>query len=71
MTNIVIAWYTVYIEAAIEKLTAEGYPVNEDDIALLWPTRFDNINVHGKIRFNIATELKRRGLRPFRESDRT
>ncbi len=69
VTNIVITWYTVYIEAAIKQLNAEGYPVNEDDVQYLWPTRFENLNVHGKYKFNIAEGLNRNGLRPLRKPD--
>ncbi len=69
VTNIVITWYTVYIEAVIKQLKAEGYPVKEGDVQYLWPTRFENLNVHGKYKFNIAEELKRSGLRPLRKPD--
>ena len=69
VTNIVITWYTVYIEAVVEQLKLEGYQVNESDLEFLWPTRFANLNVHGKYTFKIKEEQDRQGLRPLRNLD--
>ena len=69
VTNIVITWYTVYMEAVVEQLKSEGYAVNEKDMQFLWPTRFANLNVHGKYSFNINEEFNREGLRPLRKPD--
>jgi len=60
---------THYIAAAIAQFKAEGYMVNDEDSSYQLQTRFDEINVHGKISFNISEELKRKGLRPFRKHD--
>jgi len=66
VVNAVITWNTIYMAAAIDQLKAEGFPVQESDLQHLWPTRYEHINVHGKIRFNLEEELKRKGLRPLR-----
>lgn len=67
VVNAVITWNTVYMAAVIDQLKAEGFPVQESDLPHLWPTRHEHINVHGKVRFNIEEELKRKGLRPLRK----
>ncbi len=69
VTNIVITWYTVYIEAVVKQLKSEGYKVNDSDLEFLWPTRFANLNVHGKYSFRIKEEFDRKGLRPLRKLD--
>ena len=67
VTNAVILWNTVYMTAAIEQLKQEGYPVQESDLAHVWPTRYGHINVHGKYHFNIEEAQSRKGLRPLRQ----
>lgn len=39
VTNAVILWNTVYMAAAVEQLKEEGYPVQDSDLAQVWPTR--------------------------------
>ena len=31
----------------------EGYPLDEADLAHIWPTRYAHLNVYGKYRFNV------------------
>jgi len=69
VTDAVIIWNTVYMAAVIDQLKSEGYPVQESDLAHLWPTRYEHINVHGKYKFNIDEEFNRKGLRPLRKID--
>ena len=66
VTNAVILWNTVYMTAAIEQLKREGYPVDENDLAHVWPTRYAYVNVHGKYHFNVEEAQRRQGLRPSR-----
>jgi hypothetical protein len=47
--NMIILWNTLYINAALEQLTAEGYPVQPDDAARLSPLGFEHINLLGPI----------------------
>ena len=35
----VVLWTTVYLDAAVRKLKAQGYPVREEDLARLSPAR--------------------------------
>ena len=66
VTNAVIVWNTRYIQAIIDHLLAEGYNISEEDIAHIWPSRFEHINKYGKYYFNVDRELNRKQLRPLR-----
>jgi TnpA family transposase len=67
VTNAVIVWNTVYMAAVIEQLKQEGYPVQESDLAHVWPTRYAHINIYGKYHFNVEAGWRRQGLRPLRQ----
>ena len=67
VTNAVIIWNTVYMQAAIDQLKQEGEQIEENDIRHIWPTRYEHINVHGKYHFNVDENLSRKGLRPLRQ----
>ena len=60
VTNAVIVWNTVYMAEAVAQLKREGYPVNESDLAHIWPTRYAHINVYGRYHFNIEEARGRR-----------
>ena len=49
--NCVVLWNTVYIDAALNQLRAQGYPVRDEDVARLSPFMRSHINVHGKYSF--------------------
>ena len=68
VTNAVILWNTVYMAEAIAQLKREGYPVNESDLAHIWPTRYAHLNVYGRYHFNMEEARERKGLRPLRPS---
>jgi hypothetical protein len=71
VTNAVILWNTVYMAEAVAQLKREGYPVNESDLAHIWPTRYEYINVYGRYHFNMEEAQRREGLRPLRQSGGT
>jgi TnpA family transposase len=64
LTNAVIVWNTVYMQAALDAIQQEGYPVQEEDLAHLWPIRFAHIHRYGKYEFDL--EAARVGLRPLK-----
>jgi TnpA family transposase len=68
VTNAIVLWNTVYMAEAVEQLKREGYPVNESDLAHVWPTRYEHINVYGRYHFNLEEARRRKGLRPLRQS---
>ena len=66
VSNAVIVWNTVYMQAAIDELRRQGHTVNEDDFVHLSPVRFQHINRYGKFRFDVGDDLASSGLRPLR-----
>jgi TnpA family transposase len=66
VTNAVIIWNTVYMQAALDQLRGQGYPVHEEDLAHLSPARFEHINPYGKYYFPIDQARSRQGLRSLR-----
>jgi TnpA family transposase len=66
LTNAVIVWNTVYMQAALNAIRQEGYPVQEEDLAHLWPIRFAHIHRYGKYEFNVEAARTRVGLRPLK-----
>ncbi len=65
LTNAVVVWNTVYMQAAIEQLRREGIPVNDADVMHLSPARYEHINPYGKYSFEL--ELAPNQLRPLRQ----
>lgn len=66
LTNAVVVWNTVYLQAAIEQLRTEGFPINPDDLTHLSPARYEHINPYGKYSFELALEPHQ--LRPSRSA---
>jgi hypothetical protein len=64
------SWNTVYMAAVVEQLKQEGMPVQDSDLAHVWPTRYAHINMYGKYYFNVAELHSRTGLRPLRPPGR-
>ena len=69
-TNAVMLWNPVYMAAAVEQLKQEGYPVQERDLAHVWPTRYEPGNISGNFPFNVEEIWRRKGLRPLRQPGR-
>jgi len=65
ITNAITVWNTVYMQAAIEHLKAQGHEITEEALSHLSPARFEHINIYGKFSFEISVPLSNRGLRPF------
>ena len=51
--NCVTLWNTVYLDAALTRLRADGYPVRDEDIARLSPYIRRHLNVHGHYTFQL------------------
>jgi Tn3 transposase DDE domain-containing protein len=54
------------MQAALDQLRAEGYPVQEEDLVYLSPARFEHLNPFGKYYFPIDQARSREGLRALR-----
>ncbi|GAB3451230.1 Tn3-like element Tn3 family transposase [Streptomonospora sediminis] len=65
--NAVVWWNSLYIDAAVNRLRADGFPVTEDMCARLSPLGYDHINFLGSYAFP-HPEIET-GLRPLRDPD--
>lgn len=66
ITNAVITWNTVYINAVIEQIDAEVVEFSPLELAHISPCRFRHANPFGKYDFSLDTELSIEHLRPLR-----
>ena len=64
VTNAIVTWNTVYMNAAIDRLRAEGRIGRDIDLGHLSPALYGHVNPYGKYRFEI--EARAPGLRPLR-----
>lgn len=62
--NAVVLWNTHYVDAALQALRDQGYPVTDADAARLSPLIDAHLNVHGRYTF---TQPIDDGLRPLRD----
>lgn len=63
LVDAVITWNTVYYQKVLDELREEGYPVNEEDLAHLSPTRYAHINPYGRYRFDLEAGSRDKELR--------
>src|ERR1700686_4396248 len=66
VVNVIILWNTLYMDAALEQLRAEGFPVQAEDVARLSPLVFEHINLLGRYAFSVPEAVQRGELRPLR-----
>jgi hypothetical protein len=68
MRDLINGSNTLYIDAALEQLRVEGFPVREEDVARLSPLVFELINLLGRYAFSVPEAVQRGELRPLRSS---
>ncbi len=67
LINVIAVWNTRYLQAALDHLRAQGYPVQEGDLEHLSPLLSTHIHLHGSHHFDFQAPKKRQGqLRPLR-----
>ena len=64
--NAIALWNSIYIQAAIEQLTHEGWTISEADIARVSPLAFKHINFLGRYAFDLPRAVAEGALRPLR-----
>lgn len=69
--NIIVLWNTIYIDAVLEQLRREGYPIKDEDVARLSPLGFAHINLLGRYTFSVPESVQRGELRPLRTPDKS
>lgn len=67
VVNAIILWNTIYMDAALDQLRAEGFDVRDEDVARLSPLGFDHINMLGRYAFTLPDGVARGELRPLRD----
>ncbi|WP_433539398.1 Tn3 family transposase [Streptosporangium sandarakinum] len=63
--NAVIWWNSLYLDAAVQRLRAQGFPVTDEMCARLSPIAYEHINFLGRYAFTRADVGS--GLRPFHD----
>jgi TnpA family transposase len=61
VTPAVIVWHTVSMAAVVAQLKREGSPVQDGDLAHLWPTRYAPLNLYGTYHVNVDAVRRRKG----------
>lgn len=64
--NAVTHWNAVYMQAAIEKLRADGHSIDPADVARLSPILWRHINFLGRYDITLPESVAQGGLRPLR-----
>jgi TnpA family transposase len=67
VVNAIVLWNTSYMEAALQKLRAEGMHVASADVARLSPLVHSHINFQGRYSFALSESVARGALRPLRD----
>jgi Tn3 transposase DDE domain len=67
VVNVIVLWNTLYMDAALNRLRAEGYEVRDEDLARLSPLGFEHINMLGRYAFVLPDAVARGELRPLRD----
>lgn len=61
-------WNTIYMQAALDHLRAQGETLNDEDIARLSPLCHGHINMLGHYSFTLAELVTKGHLRPLKEA---
>ena len=67
VVNVIVLWNTIYMDAALNQLRAEGYDVQDEDVARLSPLGSDHINMLGRYTFILPDAVAQGQLRPLRD----
>ena len=67
VVNVVVLWNTIYVEAVLDQLLAEGYEIRDEDVARLSPLIHEHINMLGRYSFLVPEAVARAELRPLRD----
>ena len=71
VVNVILLWNTIYMDAVIEQLRSEGYPLNPEDVGRLSPLIFEHINFLGRYAFALPDSVAQGQLRPLRSAEET
>lgn len=69
VTNAVVLWNTIYMQAALEHLKNQGIEVREEDEAKLSPLGHKHVNMLGHYSFTLAEQVTKGHLRPLNQPE--
>lgn len=69
VVNAIVLWNTLYMEAALTQMRAEGLAVQAADVARLSPLVHKHLNFQGRYSFALSEAVARGALRPLRNPD--
>ena len=69
VVNAIVLWNTLYMEAALTQMRAEGLAVQAADVARLSPLVHKHINFQGRYSFALSEAVAHGELRPLRHPD--
>lgn len=67
LVNVVVLWNTIYMDAALDRLRAEGHEPRPEDVARLSPLGHTHVNMLGRYAFTLPDTVARGELRPLRD----
>jgi len=67
--NAMVLWNTLYMEAAVNHLRAQGVDVQTEDMERLSPLGYQHINFLGQYAFHLTDSVAKGELRPFHHPD--
>jgi len=65
----IVLWNSMYMEAALDQLRADGYTVKDEDVARLSPLLHEHINMLGRYSFSVPDAVAKGELRPLRDPE--
>lgn len=68
VTNAIVLWNTIYMQAALYHLREQSETVNDKDIARLSPLCYGYINMIGHYSFTLVELVTKGYLRPLKEA---
>ena len=66
VTNALVLWNTIYIQASLDHLREQGKDVKEEDKARLSPLSYKHVNMLGHYSFTLAEQVLNGQLRPLK-----
>ena len=67
VVNVIVLWNTLYMNAAVEHLRAQGYDIEPEDLGRLAPLENKTVNAMGRYSFALPEAIKGGDLRPLRD----
>jgi hypothetical protein len=65
LLNVVVHWNAIYMQEVITQLKAEGWVIEDADLARLSPLIWRHINFIGRYNFAVPEVMANGGLRPL------